>query len=147
VINGLSVPMTFTQELTERNNQLKKKNIKRIAKDKLQDWAAKKGIKPKSNLFMLEKLEKELKIVAPKEGEHGCTVKARMINATKILHGKKPRSYGGSPKEADNKKVAKFYRSYQWRAVRYDILEVNDGRCECCGQKTLCSIISRLRER
>jgi 5-methylcytosine-specific restriction endonuclease McrA len=27
-----------------------------------------------------------------------------------------------------------FLRSPEWRRVRYDVLEKNDGRCECCGR-------------
>ena len=36
------------------------------------------------------------------------------------------------PQKSTNS-VAKFYRSPEWRRVRYDALAANDGRCELCG--------------
>lgn len=30
--------------------------------------------------------------------------------------------------------IKAFYKSYDWRRVRYDILRANDGRCELCGR-------------
>ena len=30
--------------------------------------------------------------------------------------------------------IKEFYKSYDWRRVRYDILRANDGRCELCGR-------------
>lgn len=30
-------------------------------------------------------------------------------------------------------KITAFYRSAEWKRVRYDVLAANDGRCELCG--------------
>lgn len=36
-------------------------------------------------------------------------------------------------KVAGDEKRKKFYRSYEWRKVRYDILKRDGGRCQLCG--------------
>jgi hypothetical protein len=30
--------------------------------------------------------------------------------------------------------IDEFYKSYEWRRIRYDVLQKNDGRCELCGR-------------
>lgn len=126
--------MTFTQELTERNNTLSKRKTYNRAKERFDIYAEDKGIKGRSRLFVLEHVEKELNIDAPRTGKAGSTIRARLISAMKKLRGGKAGTYGKKPSEVENTKVKRFYVSWQWRAVRYDILEANNGKCECCGR-------------
>ena len=45
----------------------------------------------------------------------------------------KRRKRPAAPRQRKDK-VAAFYRSAEWKRLRYDALQANDGRCELCGQ-------------
>lgn len=104
-----------------------------IANVRLANYARKHGIK--GNIQeIVEFAEKQLGITPPAFGETRSKLKSRLIDAMRVASGEKPYSKGGTKKVIKKDKTVAFYKSYQWRAVRYDVLEKNDGRCECCGQ-------------
>ena len=46
----------------------------------------------------------------------------------------KPQRQKAPPRNAKKDKFAAFYTSADWAKARYNALEKNDGRCECCGR-------------
>ena len=45
-----------------------------------------------------------------------------------------PQAYSANDVVIAEGAIKEFYKSYDWRRVRYDILRANNGRCELCGR-------------
>ena len=45
-----------------------------------------------------------------------------------------PPAYSANGTAISEGAIKAFYKSYDWRRVRYDILRANNGRCELCGR-------------
>jgi hypothetical protein len=54
-------------------------------------------------------------------------VKEMMLRLPDIKSAKIANKHG-------RRKIIDFYNSAAWKAVRFDVLKANDGRCELCGQ-------------
>ena len=111
-----------------------KAKIKARAVARLTNYCLAHGIELKTRREIVEFAEKKLGITPPKRGQKRSTLDCRLEDAYRVASGKDKRSGGKKSREVKRDKVDAFYKSYEWRKIRYNVLEANDGRCECCGR-------------
>lgn len=76
---------------------------------------------------------KVLELIEEMSGMFFGRTKARWQNAVIFLEkGNAPKSEKPLFRETAAQRMA-FYASSEWRAIRFDVLKANDGRCELCG--------------
>lgn len=60
----------------------------------------------------------------------GCKKRHRTGKGPK----RKPQKKEIPGSQVSEERLDNFYKSFQWRRARYEALDKNDGRCECCGR-------------